>query len=232
MYIAEIAVSALTVVLFPLIVKTAPAMAEDKIFREGTEWFQSNTPNAVSVDKPRVLLIGDSITAQYYGAVRTLLQEKAYCSYIATSAAIADPVFLQQMEPMFSGYEYAVIHFNNGLHGWDYTEEEYRAGYERTLDFFRKKAPQSRLIIVLSTPVKPGSNVDNRLNPRVDARNKIVRDIAKNLSLEVNDLHSISKDKPDIYSDNFHYKKEAVDLQARQVADKILKVIGEKQDVR
>lgn len=194
---------------------------KDKIFRELTEWFQSNISNATGTDKPRVLLVGDSITAQYYGPVSAQLKGTAYCAYIATSAAIADPVFLKQLEPVFDGYEYAVIHFNNGLHGWDYTEEEYRAGYERTIDFLRKQAPKSKLVLVLSTPLQAGSSVDVRLNPRVAARNEIVRELAKKFSLQVNDLYSISKDQPDFYSDPYHYKKEAVEMQAKQAAEKI-----------
>ena len=187
-------------------VSTTGNAAGEKIFREGTEWVQMNIPAATSTNNPRVLLIGDSITAQYFGPVRAQLKGTAYCADLATSAAVADPVFLKLLEPLFVGYEYAVVQFNNGLHGFDYTDEEYRAGYERALDFIRQKAPKAKLILVLSTPVKPGSNADARINPRVDARNTLVKELAKKMAAEVTDLHSISQDEPDYYADTYHFK--------------------------
>ena len=191
-----------------------------KSFRETTEWFQCSISNATCTGKPRILLTGDSITVRYYPVVSKLLQGAAHCAYFSTSAAIADPVYLKQIAPLFEGYEYRVIHFNNGLHGFDCTEDEYRAGYEKTLEFIRKKAPAAKLILALSTPLQAGSR-DARLNPRVDARNRIVRELAGTFSLEINNLYSLTKNRPELHSDPYHHNEQGVSLQAKQVADKI-----------
>jgi len=46
-----------------------------------------------------------------------------------------------------------------------YTEEQYRAGYERALKAIREAQPKAKLILALSTPLKSTSSA-NSLNPR------------------------------------------------------------------
>lgn len=191
-----------------------------RIEREGTEWCDIWIPAAPQNDKPRVLLIGDSITKGYYNSVSTLLKDRANCSRFATSACVSDPAFLVQLQAMFTQYEYDVIHFNNGLHGIGYTEEEYRDGYIKALKYIRKESPSSKLVLALSTPLNT-ETPQNNLNPRINARNKIVRELAKMCGAEINDLHSISEGHPEYYSDAYHYKAEAVELQGKQVADRV-----------
>lgn len=198
------------------------AISEEKISREGTEWCNIWMNSATSSDKERVLLVGDSITNAYFNSVSKQLKEKFYCAKLTTSACVSDPIFLEQLAVMFNNYKYKVIHFNNGLHGFGYTEEEYKIGYEKVLKFIQKKAPKAKIILAFSTPLK-STSPQNSLNPRVDKRNKIVQDLAKKYSAEVNDLHSISKGHPEFYSDPYHYKAEAVKVQSKQVAAVILK---------
>ena len=104
------------------------AESDQKIERENIEWCDIWVANAQSDDKPRILLIGDSILIGYYKSVSEDLEGDAYCARFATSACVADPAFLQQLELMLSQYRYSVIHFNKGLHGIGYTEDEYQAG--------------------------------------------------------------------------------------------------------
>jgi len=185
--------------------------------REHTEWCDIWIPHILQTDKPRILLAGDSITSQYYASVCRLLEGKGYCARFATSASVAEPAFHAQLEAVFSQNQYAVIHFNNGLHGFGYTEEEYRAGYERALRTVRKQSPSSTVVLALSTPLNPESP-ENHLNPRIAERNRIVRELAKAYGAEINDLHTISKGHPEHYSDAYHFQAEAIELQSRQVA--------------
>ncbi len=138
--------------------------SNQKIERENIEWCDIWVTNAQSDDKPRILLIGDSILIGYYNSVRDNLEGDAYCARFATSACVADPAFHQQLELMLSQYEYSVIHFNNGLHGIGYTEEEYLAGYEKAIQLIKKTTPESKLVLVLSTPLQSTSE-KNYLNP-------------------------------------------------------------------
>lgn len=197
------------------------------IKREGIEWCDIWIPAAPQNDKPRILLIGDSITKGYYNSVSKLLKGKANCARFATSACVADPAFHIQLKSIFSHYKYDVIHFNNGLHGIGYTEKEYQAGYEKALKYIKKVSPSSKIILVLSTPLNPKSK-QNSLNPRIDERNRIVSELGQQYGAGINDLHSISKGHPEYYKDPYHYKKAAIELQAKQVAEKIGELV-EKQ---
>jgi hypothetical protein len=185
--------------------------------REATEWVTTWIPNASNTNQLRVLLVGDSITKGYAPEVTKQLQPCAYTAYFTTSASVADPVYLLQLQSVLGGYQFAVIHFNNGLHGFGYSEAEYKAGYESALKIIRQLQPHARLILALTTPLRPDSPESKR-NPRVDTRNTIVRELAKQFDAEIDDLHSISAGRSEYYVDPYHYKSEAIRLQAAQVA--------------
>jgi len=199
-------------------IDNSQAEPKQKIAREAKEWCNTWVDSAHLNDKPRVLMVGDSITNGYYNPTNKALAEKAYGAKLTTSACVADPAFIKQLEGMLSQYEFAVIHFNNGLHGFAYSEEEYRVGYEKALQYIKEKAPSTKLVVALTTPLQSTSK-KNGLNPRVDERNEIARALAEKYQAKINDLHSISKDHPEYYSDPYHYKKVAIELQAKQVAE-------------
>lgn len=191
-----------------------------KIERENIEWCDVWIPGATTTNKPRVLLVGDSITKGYYKVASDQLGNGVACARFATSACVADPAFHVQLDALLSQYTFALIHFNNGLHGVGYTEEEYRAGYEKALKSIQKHSPSTKLVLALSTPLNETSSA-NSLNPRVNERNSIVRELAKTYGAAVNDLHSISKGHPEYYTDAYHYKAAAIELQGKQVAEVI-----------
>lgn len=86
--------------------------------RERIEWCDIWFTDADKTDRPRVLLIGDSIARGYFDHVERNVGERLYCSRYATSRSICDPVFFEELRLVLSQYPYAVIHFNHGLHGW------------------------------------------------------------------------------------------------------------------
>lgn len=220
-----------TLIIASLLLALHPAAfsqeAKPKIARENIEWCDVWVPGAASTNKPRVLLVGDSITKGYYKVASDQLGEQANCARFATSACVADPAFHVQLESLLSQYTFTLVHFNNGLHGVGYTEEEYRAGYEKALKAIQKHSPSTKLILALSTPLNEKSSA-NSLNPRVDERNRIVSELAKTYGATVNDLHSISKGHPEYYTDAYHYKSAAIELQGKQVAEKIKECIAPK----
>jgi hypothetical protein len=85
--------------------------------RESIEWFDTWIPHANETKLPRVLLIGDSISRDYYPGVEKRLAGKAYLDRLSTSASIFDPVSLQEIKMVLGAYKFDVIHFNNGMHG-------------------------------------------------------------------------------------------------------------------
>lgn len=204
-----------------VVAQEGKAEQKERIERENIEWCDIWIPSAPKTDKPRVLLVGDSITKGYYRSVCKQLNQKAYCAKFATSACVSDPAFHKQLKALLSQYEFRIVHFNNGLHGIGYTEEEYRVGYEQALTSIRTHSPSTKLILALSTPLKEDSDL-NHLNPRMNERNRIVCELAKEYGATINDLHAISEGHPEYYRDSCHFGPIAIDLQAEQVADRIM----------
>ncbi len=187
-----------------------------QVYREDIEWCNVWIPSVNKTDLPKVLMVGDSITKHYYKSVEKELQGKAYCANLTTSTCVADPLFIVQLQSVIEYYDFDVIHFNNGLHGFEYTEEEYRQGYKAALALIRDKLPEARIIIALSTPTKEGGGKEC-LIPRIQERNRIASELAKSINAPVNDLSTLMKGHPEYYTDDYHFCAEAIDIQAKQV---------------
>ena len=95
--------------------------------KEKFEWIRSWSDYAPNTDKPRVLLIGDSITNGYNEQVRELLREVCYVDFFATSYTIESCVYLANVRAMIADAKYALVHFNFGLHGFHLGRDEYKA---------------------------------------------------------------------------------------------------------
>ena len=51
------------------------------------------------------------------------MTDRYACARVTSSKCVADSTFAGELALVLDDYEFAVIHFNNGLHGWDYSEE-------------------------------------------------------------------------------------------------------------
>ena len=120
--------------------------------RERIEWADIWVTDADKGDLPRVLLIGDSITRGYFDGVEKQLAGKAYFARLTTSKCVADPAFLDEVQLLLKQYRFAVIHFNNGLHGFGYTEDQCRSGLAGLLEFLEKHSSNAKLIWATTTP--------------------------------------------------------------------------------
>lgn len=198
---------------------------EAQIHREAIEWCNVWIPSVNKTDMPEVLMIGDSITKHYYKSVEKKLEGKAYSANLTTSTCVADPLFIVQLESVIGYYDFDVIHFNNGLHGFEYTEEEYKQGYKVALALIREKLPEAKVIIALSTPTKEGGSKEF-LIPRIQARNRIASELAKRINIPINDLFTLMKGHSEYYNDDYHFCTEAIDIQAKQVAQMISGLIN------
>ena len=110
------------------------------------------------------MLIGDSITRAYYPAVEKRLAGKAYVGRLSSSAFISDPALLDQIKMVLSQYKFDVIHFNNGMHGWQHTEKEYEQAFPEYLQVIKKYAPNAKLIWANTTPLKVSPCLPRQLN--------------------------------------------------------------------
>lgn len=192
--------------------------------RERIEWANIWVTDADKTELPRVLMIGDSIVMGYYGGVESRLGGKAACARLATSKCICDPAFLPEVELLLKNYGFDVIHFNNGLHGFDYSEKQYGDSLGQVYDSIKKYAPEAKLIWALSTPIRRRENLDEFAaeNSRVDERNRLVEHFAKERQIPINDLNKIGREHPDFYSnDAVHFNAKGQGAQAQKVAEMI-----------
>lgn len=205
-----------------LIPVSAPA---DDIVHEKYEWSDMWVVNADAEAGPRVLLVGDSIVKGYYGDVEKNLGESVNCARYATSKFLSHPDYLGELGLMIRRYKFDVIHINNGLHGWGYTEDQYRVGLEALVTFLQKESPASRIVWCLTTPVRDSKDLtkpDADKLARVEARNAIAVEIMAKHKILVNDLFSVVKDHDDFFSpDGVHFSEAGKEAEAKQVADTI-----------
>jgi lysophospholipase L1-like esterase len=173
-------------------------------------------------------LIGDSICNAYYQGVADSLRGKAIVAKMATSYSLADPMFLNQLKVLLTSYKFSVIHVNNGLHGFDYTESEYQKQYAKALKLIKECAPNAKLIVATSTPMRKGENLKefSPQNERVKARNKIVADFAAKQNIPIDDLYILVDSHPEYWSnDGVHFNGNGIDVEAKQVSHVVSKLL-------
>jgi hypothetical protein len=194
------------------------AAPDAALHRERIEWCDIWFTDAEKDALPRVLLVGDSITRGYFDGVEKALEGKAYCGRLTTSRSVCDPVFFQELSLVLGQYDFEVIHFNNGLHGWDYTEAEYKAGFEKFVTALKEQAPKAKLVCALTTPVQPSSGMANHTQ-RIPARNAIATEACVVAGIPLNDLHALSYTKPEHFSkDGVHFSDTGKAVQVEAVA--------------
>lgn len=198
--------------------------------REGIEWCDLWISHANETNQPRVLLIGDSITRGYYGEVEKRLAGKAYVARLATSAFLTDPMLSQQITLVLDNMKFDVVHFNNGMHGWQHSETEYREAFPAFVSTIQKHAPQARLIWANTTPIRENSKHPTRgpqqaSNDRVAQRNAIAREFLAAQKIPINDLNALMANKPELHSDDVHFNRDGITLQGEQVAREIEKLL-------
>jgi hypothetical protein len=188
--------------------------------KEEIEWLDIWITGANQSHLPRVLLIGDSITRAYFPHVEKLLANRYLCARIASSRSVCDAGFLKELRLVLDEYSFSAIHFNNGLHGWDYSETIYASDLRISLAFLQQQTPH--LIWAQTTPVRTENNLQEfgALNARVLERNRLAHDIAVETSVSVNDLYAAALPYPNYYAlDGVHFNEEGCSALAQQVAN-------------
>jgi hypothetical protein len=120
------------------------------------------------------------------------------------------------------GVRFSVIHFNNGMHGWGYTEEQYANGLPGLLADFREDAPNAKLIWASTTPVgnddtKPGGATIARVKVRNASAEKLMR--ARHIPID--DQYTLMLAHSDLHNGSVHYTAAGSAVQAEQVVKSI-----------
>src|SRR5678815_6196765 len=163
--------------------------------REAIEWCDIWISHANETNLPRVLLIGDSIARDYYPEVEKRLAGKAFVGRLTTSRFVADPVLLKEIESVLSGAEFDVVQFNNGMHGWQHSEEEYRKAFPKLIKTIRAHAPKAKLLWATTTPLRNAKDVtyDTKAeysDERIAARNALAAEVVAALKIPTVDLNA------------------------------------------
>ncbi|WP_455498651.1 SGNH/GDSL hydrolase family protein [Coprobacter sp.] len=194
--------------------------------RETVEWLDVWMPHTNDNKLPRVLLIGNSITRGYYPKVEKLLRGKAYVARLTTSKSLGDPALIQEINLIMGYYKFDLIHFNNGLHGWEYSEKEYDEAFPGMIKAIQKNAPDAKLIWATTTPIRTGKNCEQleKRVARIITRNQIAqKHISKEKNIKTNDLFNLILNHPEYFSggDGVHPIDKGYQVLAEQVAKEI-----------
>lgn len=193
---------------------------------EKVEWTWADRPEHTDPALPNVLLIGDSITRAYYSATSRLLAGHANCYLFATSASSGDPRLPKQIEDLSAivPSSFSVIHFNNGMHGWGYTERQYGQGLPAFITAVRKLSPSAALVWASTTPVRQPTST-GASNPRIHERNRLSLAEMQRQHISIDDLGALMLQHQDLHQDDVHFTPAGSAIQAQQVAQSILRVL-------
>jgi hypothetical protein len=189
---------------------------------EEIEWTWEVRPAHPDPTLPNVLLVGDSITRNYYPEVQRQLASLANVYLFASSACVGDPRLLSQLSE-FAAMEsvpFRVVHFNNGMHGWKYSEAEYKAAFPEYLAKIRAIAEEAALIWATTTPVKTDS-APGPTNARIRERNRIAQAFTQAANVPIDDQYALMMTHSDRYQDNVHFDNQGAAIQGQQAAQYI-----------
>ena len=195
--------------------------------KERYEWIKSWCDEADKTDKPRVLLVGDSITEGYQAIVRELLQGVCYVDYIATSYAADNKYYTTLVEGFAKNSDYAIVHFSHGLHGVQMCPRTYKSKIKALL----LRLMENSKVILAETTVRYREG-NKRAEPiwrkRITERNEIVAELITELGCEWDQLYDVSVKIPlsARADDGVHYLPSGYEILADSVAKSILKIIN------
>lgn len=191
--------------------------------REGTEWIVSYAYNASDSKLPRVLLVGDSICNGYSGDVCKELAGTAYVTFFATSKCVCDTSYLRSLAFFLDESDYAVIHFNNGLHSLSSNRQDWETCLRAAVKLIKEKGKGAKIIWASSTPLK-----DPALTKKAIELNVIAARVMADEGVPTDDLFALMNplDREVHWSDTFHFKGEAKTMQAKAIGECVRKTLG------
>jgi hypothetical protein len=198
--------------------------------REAIEWCDVWITHANETNLPRILLIGDSIARDYYPEVEKRLAGKAFVGRLATSRFVADPVLSKEIEAVLSSAKYDVIVFNNGMHGWQHSEEQYRKAFPKLIKTIRTHAPKVKLVWATTTPLRNGKDItyDTKAeysDDRIATRNALAAEVVASQKIPTVDLNAAVRGRPELHSDNVHFNSKGSQILAEEIVSAVEKLL-------
>jgi lysophospholipase L1-like esterase len=204
----------------------APAMLEAQkavSIPEEIEWTWEVRPPHPDPKLPNVLLLGDSLSRNYLPEVTKDLTGVANVYLMSSSISVGDPRLPREIRE-FAAMEnvpFRVVHFNNGMHGWGYTEAQFKAAFPEFLRTVRSlTGGNGDLVWATITPVQPNA-FNGATNERVDARNAIAQEFIAAAHIQIDDQHGLMLKHRDLYQDTVHFDGAGSNLMGDQAAASI-----------
>ena len=199
---------------------------------EEIEWTWEVRPPHPDPRLPNVLLLGDSLSRNYFPQVTRDLAGVANIYLMASSTSVGDPRLPRQIRE-FAAMEnvpFRIVHFNNGMHGWGYTEAQYKAAFPEFLRTVRSLVGMNAgktgaLIWANITPVEPNA-FNGASNSRIDARNAIARSFIDAAHIPIDDQHALMLQHQNLHQDTVHFNTAGSNLMGDQVAGTIRTQLG------
>jgi hypothetical protein len=195
---------------------------------EEIEWTWEVRPPHFDPKLPNVLLLGDSISRNYFPEVTKDLAGKANVYLLASSISIGDPRLPREIAEFYAmeHVSFRVVHFNNGMHGWGYSEEQYKSAFPAFLRSVRRLvATNHQLIWANTTPVKLDAT-NGATNPRIEERNAIARALVRSAGIPIDDQHALMMKHLNLYQDSVHFNPVGAGIEGDQVAVMILSTLS------
>ena len=202
---------------------------DERLHADGPGW-SLDKAKVVDPERPRVLLIGDSILSGYRKQVIAALAGTAYVDTWVNPYHQSERLNTVVLPAVLQNGPYHVVHFNIGLHGWqegriqEGTFEPLTRAYVQTL---RDALPDARLIWASSTPVttqgEPGDlEFHPEINPVIARHNRLAANVMAELAVPVNDFYSLLAEKLNLArGDRFHWTGPAYRILGKRVIDSI-----------
>jgi hypothetical protein len=211
-----------------LVARPSRLCAQDQTsIPEEIEWTWEVRPQLSDRKLPNVLLLGDSISRNYFPQVTKDLGGIANVYLLASSTSVGDTRLPRQIAEFaaLQGVSFAVVHFNNGLHGWGYSEAQFKSGFPIFLQAIRALPGRGKLIWTTITPVRSETS-NGATNSRIDARNAIARAFIEAERIPIDDQHALMTQHRDLYGDAVHFNKAGSAIMGAQAATIIRRALG------
>ena len=204
------------------LVAAAPPIAAAPAHHEPIEWTWIVEPAVIDERLPNILLVGDSITRNYYADVSKALTARANVFLFSTSASAGDPRLPGQIADYgrMIDRSFAVVHFNNGMHGWGYGDRDYADGLPTFVAAIRAACPGAGLIWGSTTPVRRDA-AGGATNARIDARNAAAARVMTAAGIGIDDQHALMTAKTSLYVDDVHFGAAGSAIQGAAAASVI-----------
>lgn len=184
---------------------------------ESLEWDNVWWEQTANETAKRILYIGDSISCGTRQMITKLSNSEILCDGFGTSKALDNPYLKPSVELFMQQQNKCdMILFNNGLHGWHLSEEEYGKCYEDMLQFLLQMGKPLYVVLTTDDIKHP------KQNERAAARNEIAKALAQKYNLPVIDLHTVAVNNAEYHRpDGVHFEPEGYELLARCILESI-----------